>query len=83
MPKRCKEKPLARVKKASKEDRPIVFADQSGSYLLPVVVRTYALVGKTSILYEHLGRDHLSAMNGITSSSVASENRASRFRYLC
>jgi len=60
-----------------------VFADQSGFYLLPLVLRTYAPVGKTPILHEHLGRDHLSAMNGITSPSVASENRASRFRYLC
>jgi transposase len=43
-----------------------VFCDQSGFYLLPTVVRTYAPVGKTPILHEHLSRDHLSAMSGIT-----------------
>ena len=41
-------------KKALKEGRTIVFADQSGFYLLPMVVRTYAPVGKTPILHEHL-----------------------------
>lgn len=40
--------------------------DQSGFYLLPTVVRTYAPVGKTPILHEQLTRDHLSAMSGIT-----------------
>ena len=53
-------------KKALKEDRTIVFCDQSGFYLLPAVVRTYAPVGKTPILHENLTRDHLSAMSGIT-----------------
>jgi hypothetical protein len=48
------------------EGRTIVFCDQSGFYLLPGVVRTYAPVGKTPILHEHLSRDHLSAMSGIT-----------------
>ena len=49
-----------------------MFADQSGFYLLPAVVRTYALVGKMPILKEHLSRDHrdhrdhLSAMSAIT-----------------
>jgi hypothetical protein len=41
-------------KGAQKEGRTIVFADQSGFYLLPGVVRTYAPVGKTPILKEHL-----------------------------
>ena len=49
-----------------KEGRTIVFADQSGFYLLPIVVRTYAPVGRTPVLHEHLSRDHLSAMSGIT-----------------
>ncbi len=40
--------------------------DQSGFYLLPNVVRTYAPVGQTPVLYEQLSRDHLSAMSGIT-----------------
>ena len=53
-------------KGAQKEGRTIVFADQSGFYLLPGVVRTYAPVGKTPILKEHLSRDHLSAMSAIT-----------------
>ncbi len=53
-------------KKALKESRTIVFADQSGFYLLPMVVRTYAPVGRTPILHERLSRDHLSAMSGIT-----------------
>jgi hypothetical protein len=47
-------------KKALKEGRTIVFADQWGFYLLPMVVRTYAPVGKTPILKEKLSRDHLS-----------------------
>jgi hypothetical protein len=53
-------------KRALKEGRTIVFADQSGFYLLPMVVRTYAPVGKTPILKENLSRDHLSAMSAIT-----------------
>jgi transposase len=53
-------------KGALKEGRTIVFCDQSGFYLLPMVVRTYAPIGKTPILKENLTRDHLSAMSGIT-----------------
>ena len=53
-------------KGALKEGRTIVLADQSGFYLLPTVVRTYAPVGKTPILKENLTRDHLSAMSAIT-----------------
>jgi hypothetical protein len=40
--------------------------DQSGFYLLPTVVRTYAPVGQTPVLHEHLSRDHLSVISGIT-----------------
>ncbi len=40
--------------------------DQSGFYLLPTVVRTYAPIGRTPILYEQLSRDHLSVMSAIT-----------------
>jgi Domain of unkown function (DUF1775) len=43
-----------------------VFCDQSGFYVLPMVVRTYAPVGKTPVLHENLTRDHLSAMSAIT-----------------
>jgi transposase len=53
-------------KGALKESRTIVFADQSGFYLLPAVLRTYAPIGETPILKEHLSRDHLSAMSAIT-----------------
>src|SRR5215207_7004620 len=53
-------------KRALKEGRTIAFADQSGFYLLPMVVRTYAPVGRTPILHERLGRDHLSAMSAVT-----------------
>ena len=34
--------------------------------MLPMVARTYAPVGKTPILREHLSRDHLSVMSGVT-----------------
>ena len=53
-------------KGALKEGRTIVFCDQSGFYLLAMVVRTYAPLGKTPVLREHLSRDHLSAMSAIT-----------------
>ena len=53
-------------KGALKEGRTIVFCDQSGFYLLPAVVGTYAPVGQTPTLKEHLSRDHLSAMSAIT-----------------
>lgn len=53
-------------KKAEEEKRTIVFVDQSAFYLLPMVVRTYAPVGKTPVLKVKLARDHLSAMGGIT-----------------
>jgi transposase len=33
---------------------------------LPTVVRTYAPVGQTPILHEHLSRDHLSVISAIT-----------------
>ena len=53
-------------KGALKEGRTIVFADQSGFYLLPAVVRTDAPIGQTPVLHEQLSRDHLSVMSGIT-----------------
>jgi hypothetical protein len=50
-----------------KERRTIMFVDQSGFYLLPAVVRTYAPIAQTPVLLrEELSRDHLSAMSGIT-----------------
>lgn len=53
-------------KKAQQEKRTIVFVDESGFYLLPSVVRTFAPCGKTPVLRERLTRDHLSAISGIT-----------------
>jgi hypothetical protein len=59
-------------KGAQKEGRTIVFCDQSGFYLLPMVVRTYAPVAKTPVLEERLTRDHLSAMSAITLEKASS-----------
>jgi len=44
----------------------VVFVDESGFYLLPAVLRTYAPVGRTPIIRAYLSRDHLSAISGIT-----------------
>ena len=73
-------------KGALKEGRTIVFADQSGFYLLPGVVRTYAPVGKTPTLQEHLSRDHHSAMSAITLEGklyMRSRSAPSRERMWC
>lgn len=43
-----------------------MFVDQSGFYLLPFVMRTYAPRGKTPEIRAPLSRDHLSSMSGIT-----------------
>ena len=40
--------------------------DQSGFYLLPAVVRTYAPVGQTPVLREKLSRDRLSVISAIS-----------------
>lgn len=44
-----------------------MFVDESGFYLLPSVLRTWALVGQTPIIRHKLSREHLSAISGITS----------------
>lgn len=44
----------------------MIFVDESGFYLLPGVLRTYAPMGKTPIIREYLTRDHLSSISGIT-----------------
>lgn len=44
----------------------MVFVDESGFYLLPAVVRTYAPCGSTPILRVFQTRDHLSVMSAIT-----------------
>jgi transposase len=40
--------------------------DESGFYLLPAVVRTWAPRGQTPVLHERVTRDHLAAISGIT-----------------
>jgi transposase len=39
--------------------------DESGFYLLPSVIRTYAPVGETLILHHTLSRDHLSVIGAV------------------
>ena len=57
---------LEMKKKACLERRILVFVDESGFYLLPATVRTYAPCGKTPILRVFQTHDHLSVMSGIT-----------------
>ena len=58
---------LAGPKKgADQEGRTIVWVDESGFYLLPGAVRTYAPRGQTPILRLPLSRDHLAVISGIT-----------------
>ena len=53
-------------KRASRERRVLVFEDESGFYLLPGLVRTYAPEGQTPVIHERQTRDHLSVMGGMT-----------------
>lgn len=53
-------------KRARKERRTLVFVDESGFYLLPAAVKTYAPRGQTPILHPFQTYDHLSVMSGIT-----------------
>lgn len=53
-------------KGAEAEGRTIVWVDESGFYLLPLAVRTWAPRGKTPLLQVKLTRDHLSAIGGMT-----------------
>jgi transposase len=54
------------LRRARCERRVLVFEDESGFYLLPGPVRTYAPAGRTPILREKQSRDHLSVMGGMT-----------------
>jgi transposase len=54
------------LRRARRERRLLVFEDESGFYLLPGVVRTYAPEGRTPVLREKQTRDHLSVMGGMT-----------------
>ena len=44
----------------------ILWVDESGFYLLPAAVRTYAPRGQTPVLRVALTRDHLSVISGIS-----------------
>jgi transposase len=54
------------LRRAHRERRVLVFEDESGFYLLPGVVKTYAPEGLTPVLREKQTRDHLSVMGGMT-----------------
>jgi transposase len=54
------------LRRARCERRVLVFEDESGFYLLPGVVKTYAPEGLTPVLREKQTRDHLSVMGGMT-----------------
>jgi transposase len=53
-------------KGAEEEGWTIIWVDESGFYLLPGAVRTYAPRGQTPILRLPLSRDHLAVISGIT-----------------
>lgn len=54
------------LRRARRERRTLVFEDESGFYLLPGLVRTYAPQGQTPVIHEKQTRDHLSVMGGMT-----------------
>lgn len=51
---------------AQEAGRTVVWVDESGFYLLPSLVRTYAPRGKTPVLRTPLSREHISIISGIT-----------------
>ena len=53
-------------KKALAEGRTILWADESGFYLLPALLRTWAPVGQTPVIRRKLSYDHLSAISAIS-----------------
>jgi transposase len=53
-------------RRARCERRVLVFEDESGFYLLPGMVRTYAPQGQTPVIRIKQTRDHLSVMGGMT-----------------
>jgi len=53
-------------RRARRERRVLVFEDESGFYLLPGLVRTYAPEADTPVIREKQTRDHLSVMGGMT-----------------
>src|SRR6185369_8630458 len=66
-------------KKALSQGYTVVFVDESGFYLLPAVVRTWAPMGETPRLVHYHTKDHISAISGITLSGelyIAMQERA-------
>jgi transposase len=55
------------IHEAKIQRRMLFFVDESGFYLLPSVVRTYAPQSMTPVLRARLTRDHLSVMAGLSS----------------
>jgi len=55
-------------RRARRERRTLVFIDESGFYLLPGIVRTYAPKGQTPVIHNKQTHDHLSVMGGMTPS---------------
>ena len=53
-------------KRAALERRILLFVDESGFYLLPALVRTYAPIGETPVRKVLETRDHLSMMSAIS-----------------
>jgi transposase len=53
-------------RRAKSERRTLIFIDESGFYLLPGTVRTYAPQGQTPVLRHKQTRDHLSIAGGMT-----------------
>jgi len=67
--------------KALSERRTIVWVDESGFYLLPALVRTYAPRGETPVLRVPLARDHWSVIGGLTDSGrLLLQMQAAAFR---
>jgi transposase len=54
------------LRRAQCERRVLIFEDESGFYLLPGLVKTYAPEAQTPVLREKQTRDHLSVMGGMT-----------------
>jgi transposase len=54
------------LRRARRERRVLVFEDESGFYLLPGLVRTYAPEARTPVLRAMQTHDHLSVMGGMT-----------------
>lgn len=57
---------LPTSKKALAEGRTILWADESGFYLLPALLRTWAPVAQTPVIRRKLSYDHLSAISAIS-----------------